>query len=372
VDGFDASEMAVAKTYPPSVGLNAARSTRYEGAMMPYYISAGLLSLRRVLVPRYFGAIRTNAQQPRRKGTEAGGSSPEECKFDIISPQVDIISLCEWSNLNQPPEFGAILLSPTQNINLTSGTIIVLYRDNERFIVIADSRLSSNDQPEYRDTACKLNALGDKAFFFATGRTLVMGLENESVLDVNAIAVKVFRDFSGKADTNSTLHAIAFYTAISLKALFQDIAAQDAAHLFAGVHKDNLMQMIIGGTTDSRDLIAYCIQIKIQANEVAPYPLIVFTVERWNPELGIFGSDEKDGFMELMMNDTERAKIANEFLAAELAKLDDPDTQIFRLKARVQTATDWAKSHRVGGPLDILELRKGGYIRWIQRKSGCK
>jgi hypothetical protein len=76
--------------------------------------------------------------------------------------------------------------------------------------------------------------------------------------------------------------------------------------------------------------------------------------------------------MELMMNDTERAKIANEFLAAELAKLDDPDTQIFRLKARVQTATDWAKSHRVGGPLDILELRKGGYIRWIQRKSGCK
>jgi hypothetical protein len=44
--------------------LNAARSTAMEGAMMPYYISAGLVSLRRVLVSRYFCVTRTNALQP--------------------------------------------------------------------------------------------------------------------------------------------------------------------------------------------------------------------------------------------------------------------------------------------------------------------
>ena len=144
-------------------------------------------------------------------------------------------------NLNQPHKLGAILLSPIQTIGLASGTIIVLQRDGERFIVIADSRLSSNDQAE-----------------------------------------------------DSSLRAIAFYTAIHLKALFQDIAAQDAAHLFAGVHKDNLMQMIIGGTTDRGDLIAYCIQIKIQANEVAPYPLIVFTVDRWDSELKAANHDSHE------------------------------------------------------------------------------
>ena len=38
------------------------------------------------------------------------------------------------------------------------------------------------------------------------------------------------------------------------------------------------------------------------------------------------------------------------------------------LRERVKLSTD----HYVGGPIDAVELDKGGTIRWIQRKSNCK
>jgi len=128
--------------------------------------------------------------------------------------------------------------------------------------------------------------------------------------------------------------------------------------------------MLVAGTTRAGDLLAYIVKINVEPTQRTPNLRIAFTLDKWDPslELLVLGSNEKDGFIEFWIGETERAKIANQNFRSELTRMDKPDTEILRIKAGVETAIAWAGNRLVGGPIDILELRKGETIRWIQRK----
>lgn len=135
----------------------------------------------------------------------------------------------------------------------------------------------------------------------------------------------------------------------------------------------------MGGTLNDGSLVAYLININGKPTIIVqPSHLLVLL---WNngaspppgDNVAIFGSDENNGVIEFLGNKTERAKVANTNFRAEIAGTKNADVEVLRLKYAVQSAIDWADNkNMVGGPLDILELRKGQTIHWIQQIDGCK
>jgi hypothetical protein len=267
------------------------------------------------------------------------------------------------------------LAMATMLIQIYGGTIIVMQKDEERFLIIADSRSSDNSGTSHWDDACKVVGLGDQTFFFATGSTLATGSDEKKLFDLNDIAKRVFNDFSRLPNDENRLYSVSFYGALFAKAIYQDMAAQRPIGLFEGIDRGNLAKFVIGGTLADGSLIAFLVNINAEQTG-SSIPLISYTVEKWNPpyEIGIFGSREKDGVTEFLVNKSVRAKIANGKFKAEMTgSKENPDTRIMTLKAAVATAIDWAENKNVvGGPLDILELRRGGHLNWVQQKQNCK
>jgi hypothetical protein len=272
--------------------------------------------------------------------------------------------------------FAALTFS-SDVVRFYSGTIIAMQKDEKRFLVVADSRSSDNARTSHRDDACKVVGLGEQAFFFATGRTSATGRDEKVVFDLNDIALRVFNDFSRLPNDENRLYSVSFYTAIFAKAVYQDMAVQQPLGFLEGIDKGNLAKIVIGGTLADGSLIAFLVNINAESTSSA-VPLISFAVEKWNQPAGYeiagFGSREKDGVVEFLANKTERAKTANDRFQAEItANKANSDAEIIRLKAAVAAAIDWAENkNMVGGPLDILELRRGGRLNWIQRKENCK
>jgi hypothetical protein len=264
--------------------------------------------------------------------------------------------------------------SPPSSMTVYGGTIIVMQKDDDRFIVVADSRSSNDTGTSYWDDACKVIGLGHKMFFFATGKTTLTRTDGKTVFDVNEVVKRGFNDFNRLPNDENRLYLVSFYSALFLKALYQDVSAQWPGPMADGVINGNSVKAIFGGATDDGALIAYLVNINMEPTK-ASVPPISFTVEKWNAPhpINIFGSREKDGVTEFWAKETERAKLANADLDSQFARNKDADRELLRIKAAVQAAVDWAQNkNMVGGPLDILELRKGQSIHWIQAKPSCK
>lgn len=258
----------------------------------------------------------------------------------------------------------AALSIPDKNVSLFGGTIIAMEKDNERIVIVADSRSHNNAGTAYRDDTCKVVTLGDKGFSFASGRTIFNDIHGNKLFDINNVAQGVFNDFRGLPNNENRLKTIAFYTAILSKSFYQDVAIQSPEKISGKLIAGKLIDGIIGGTLDDGSFLTYTINVNIQPNSTPTFPLITFTVERRDVADGkliIIGSDEKSGVAEFILNQTERAKIANSHFESDLAKMKNPDFVVLKLQAAVQAAIDWADNkNMVGGPLDILELRRGG------------
>jgi hypothetical protein len=268
----------------------------------------------------------------------------------------------------------AAMFLNSDGVRFYGGTIIVMQKDEKRFLVVADSRRSDNAGLIHWDDACKVIGLGDQAFFFATGRTTVTNDAGQTIFDLNDISKRVFNDFSRSGNDEDRVYSVAFYSAIYAKAIYQDIAAQQPGMLQAFVNT-TLVQAVIGGTMNNGTLISYLINIKVQPTST-PVPVIMFTVEPLNPpapnNVVTIGFDEKTGVGEFLDNKTARAKVANAKFYADNAGNKNADLEMLHLRAAVSSAIEWANNkNMVGGPLDILELRRGGRLNWIQRKKGC-
>jgi hypothetical protein len=270
----------------------------------------------------------------------------------------------------------AAMFLASDGVRFYGGTIIVMQKDENRFLIVADSRSSDNAGAAHWDDACKVISLGDQTFFFASGKTIATSSAGQSIFDLNDIPKRVFNDFSRLSNDEARLYSMAFYSAIFAKAMYQDIAAQQPTGLVQSVVNGNLVKAIMGGAMSDGSLVAYLININVEPTST-PVPLITFTVERFNPPvqfpIASFGSHEKDGVNEFIDNKTDRAKIANAKVNEEIARSKYADIELLRLKAAVASAIEWAENkNMVGGQLDILELRRGGRVNWIQHKEICK
>lgn len=261
-----------------------------------------------------------------------------------------------------------------QILTVKTGTIIAIQKEKDRFIVVADSRFSSAmDGTKQGDDSCKVIALDEKTFFFSTGKSQML-LNNKVVFDVTDIAKKVFNDFSSETNTEERIRKFSFYFGLFIRALLYDVAVQKPGSIGSNISKPNLMEAIIGSTTHSGELISYLIGVDAEPVLNSAVPLITFRIEKFDTQgVTVLGSDDSVGVAEFWQNTTERAKAANVRMRGEISQIINPDMEVIRLKNAVQAAIDWATNKNlIGGPLDILELKRGGIINWIQRKPGCK
>ena len=89
--------------------------------------------------------------------------------------------------------------------------------------------------------------------------------------------------------------------------------------------------------------------------------------------ISAYWAAQKRGIGEFWQNQSVRSKEANARMQKSISKIQSPDIDLIKLRFAVQSAIDWSDNPNViGGPLDILELKAGGKIHWIQRKKNCK
>lgn len=205
----------------------------------------------------------------------------------------------------------AAMFAQPADVAFYGGTIIVMQKDDKRFIVVADSR-ASNQLGAYWDDTCKIEGLGDKALFFATGRTLLASDDGKTIFfNINDVVQRVFNDFSRFPNDENRLNLISFYSALFVKSYIQEIAAQKPVAFLDGIKSGNLVKAIVGGTLNDGSLVGYLIKINGKPASTT-VPLISFTVEKWSEPSGdnvaIFGSDENNGVTEFLGNKTEPPK----------------------------------------------------------------
>lgn len=269
-----------------------------------------------------------------------------------------------------------VLMSPlpTRRVTLGHGTIIAMQKKKDRFIVIADSRVSNSILNVHTDDSCKVMALADNIFVFTTGIAHVV-LPDGTIVDVTDVIKRGFAKTSTLAPhTEMKLNNIASNIAIELKNFIQSLLLQHPKAFVGYTFEDGIVaQAVIGEATTDGQLVADIVRIKLDQTVKTP---AVFPESLRFPDgfdLCVLGSPQKRGIGEFWQNQSVRSKEANARMQKSISKIQSPDIDLIKLRFAVQSAIDWSDNPNViGGPLDILELKAGGKIHWIQRKKNCK
>ena|ERR1700680_22314 len=255
-----------------------------------------------------------------------------------------------------------------------SGTIVVLDFEQDRLLAAADSRESLSGSSIYRDDACKIVPLDDHSFFAATGHTEIERGDGKIVFSATEAAKRVFRRASthqirkiASSWGDDVSHAIE-----SLRNV-PGFALPPPGEFVTGIFATSV--------TDSRgvsQIETYEATVSLLLAQ-APTPLPRFRVKvnaisapQETPYMPYGSSEGRQGLKELLEVTSDRAWTANERLKREIVfgRVADPYARI--LEVSIQFACDVAiHKNEIGGPVDILELRKGGKIKWIKVKSQC-
>lgn len=260
-----------------------------------------------------------------------------------------------------------------EDVHFYGGTIIAIQKDKHRFLVVADSR-SHHGKGSYFDDACKIVALGDKGFFVANGHTIISDYSSGTrkiSFAIGEVAGRVFDNFRGLPNDEARLNKIAIEIGNRYINFHRVLPIPPDVQESSG----NMMHAFIGGTLNDGSLVTYTLDVNVEPRG-GTRPQLVATVKRKDIAVGdVLASgddDAKADVYEFWQGQTARAKVANDQLQKQLATGPNADPDVLKLMAAVQAAIEWAKdkSH-VGGPLDVLELKRGGPVHWIQRKPGC-
>ncbi len=266
--------------------------------------------------------------------------------------------------------FPALMWAQTLTVN--DGTVVALRKDQHRFIVVAGNTVGDKNAGRPEHAGCNIIALDEKHFFLSTGKSQLLD-QGQIIFDANEAAKKVFDDLGAGPNSAHHVRQVSFYLGTFLKALFYDMLIQLPHVVNATEPKTNLLTAIIGGTTDSGELVSFVVSIDAEQIPDSRVPLVGFNVARFDPgPLTALGAEEKNGIMEFLQDRTERAKAGNIRMEEQIARSTTPDREVIRMRTAVQSAIDWAQQQSSGSsPLDIVELRRGQTIHWIQRNPNC-
>jgi hypothetical protein len=265
----------------------------------------------------------------------------------------------------------AVLLLPIAIVASAHGTAIVIGYSKDKIVIAAESR-RGDEGKSYEDDACKVTALSDRFLFTVSGRN---DDKTDGVLgwDATEQAKSAFSRMSRlPLEFTPALDTASFWEETLLQNINDHIRPSELANL-------GPTPMYIDG---------WFLGLSPMGNIQAAYARIgtiprTYPVRLYAPpvvdggvldtmEYRVQGGDQRL-FDEFYKASSARAK-AESSKTAELFKTwssEEVDVrEVIRMLELIIQYTDRPKD--VGGPIDAVELKRGGTVHWIQRKPICK
>ena len=260
--------------------------------------------------------------------------------------------------------FMGLLVSHSAYSQISSSTLIVFQLVNNKFIMAADSRGSFDGSPH--DTYCKIATFRDQVIFAAGSGPLYVPTNLDPAPPWNATdeAHKAIAANASKRgrDSGGRVKSIADTWAENMRINWQTLNGfhPDLVNKFAQDERGNMTTGVFA--TASHGRVSFTVRSIVLNNGV-----ITIVPHQDNCSSGPCASGTTDIFTEYFSGTNQRAK--TEFRTPQpLPKEMSPEmAHIIRL---VDLTITYDTTHTVG-PIDAVELRTDGSIRWLQRKPNC-
>ena len=269
-----------------------------------------------------------------------------------------------------------------------SGTVIVVERSKQKVIIAADSRANFGNG-RYQDSACKITALSDRLIFAAAGIVSDSSLFIPRYLRFGAReqARRAFSAYSPTAKGEMRLDVVG--QTASRWARLMGLRFARASRAAPGEvrewlrridpgHERTLTIGIFAGLESNGELEVVIENIEYtEQNTSAPVAVSMmepFNIpNEWPDNVFAFRPFGRTRIVaEMLAGKTDRAM--KEALAMRPLRENLSPNAFERLRAirlvDLTIAYD-PEPEFVGGPIDAIELARGGRATWIQRKSGC-
>lgn len=263
---------------------------------------------------------------------------------------------------------------------LRRGTEIVIFYSHERIIIAADSRATiTGEKVKHRDGQCKVFELADKVLFAGAG---LVGHDYQNKDDSDSWdAYEQVRMVAAElASERNPTSDIALETAKRWAERMKGIVEHELLLNFAAITSNlpssrALESAVFAGLTADRQMSLYTVEIVWDRSEVWPRARIEIhkqTPAASNLPAGYLGRTEGlTVFEELTTVSSARAKAAQRQWEIERSKLSAADQDAFVTERIAELVTNWAGTADIGGPIDVVELRSSGEIRWVKRQHHC-
>jgi len=257
---------------------------------------------------------------------------------------------------------------------INSGTVIILGYSQQKIIVAADSR--TNYGPGlYDDNSCKITALNQKLIFTADGR-VNQGNFGTTLWDAVREARAVLSSTAKNQNApNDLMHTTAAEWAETIKReaaqgltdrIWQSLRNQRViveGHFLGLDERGNIE--IVGG------VVYWYLEVPSNTRRIEWMLDEPKAIEN-SIRFAAFG----DNFLlnELIIGETGRAKLETKRLEAEVIGMSQNDADIHRAIRYAELTFQYTPQQgqdMVGGPIDVVQLGRGGALRWIQRKPQC-
>jgi hypothetical protein len=258
------------------------------------------------------------------------------------------------------------------------GTIILLLYSADKVVMVADSRveLRGKEDAVFRDNECKLFELNKKLIVGITGitgRDFRPGEKGEPWDIIEYLK----RDAGSIVNTSpdDVAEAMAGRWSQTLRTLL-DKEFADPTSPIADLNTHLLSSATFAGVSRSGDLSVYTVAATcctvVLGNKRALVDIKLQQPTNDGYPIGALGIAVGFSILnELIENKTARAQAENREWNKQAPSIPARDRDA-RLTAHfVDAIIRFSGDKRVGGPIDILELDRGGY-RWVERKTACQ
>ena len=257
------------------------------------------------------------------------------------------------------------------------GTIVVLNSSQNEVVVAADSR--STVGARHFDDRCKITALGNSLLFAASGYTgegtfdAVSGRPLHLRWDTHRIAREEFLRLARERETRAVPLELARAWGGRVTQRVESDLASDRNSVLASLDGDVVTSAVFAGF-DEGALLTVTAQITYVLTRRPQLRFQVINVNR-SPRAVFLGEDAVAE--EFVADQTKRAKAWNAEAKTEATSAKDQVAFYSKRFAQLSVRYDRGKTlngrivHDLGGPIDVVRLRRGGGIDWIERKPNC-
>lgn len=262
----------------------------------------------------------------------------------------------------------SLLLAPPALAQIEKGSVGVIYYTNDKLIMAADSRSITRGR-EANDTKCKLAALGKNIVFINSGMlsydasgTVLPGLD--TIEEAHA----AYQRSLTNPGPDLLDQVVAEWTA-SVWGRITPLYIHDPQLVLRGAEND-ILTIAMFGESRSDLLRLFLVRITVDPNR-PPLQAIGIDRRQLTPSTAVRAIGKADVVSAYLDRSNPRTRQEDQQWASDSQQLGPENRDIMRIVRLVDLTIAYDGSGTVGGPVDALELGRGGEVRWVQRKPNC-